>query len=119
MVTDTNPLYEKMDDNLNADVRDRLGSTVAVTDKNGTLMQQNGYYPYGEPWREPSGQPYLYGGKERMRDNGLNEYDFSARRLNSALCLWTTPDPLAQKFVNTNPYTYCAAMKIWTSRSYF
>ena len=38
-----------------------------------------------EPWREPSGQPWLYSGKQRMRDNGLNEYDFSARRLNFTL----------------------------------
>lgn len=78
----------------------------------GKIEQHTGYYPYGEPWSEPSGQPWLYGGKERMHDNGLNEYDFSARRLNSALCLWTTPDPLAQKFANTNPYTYCAANPI-------
>ena len=91
---------------------DFQGNVTMVTDGKGALEQHNGYYPYGEPWREPSGQPYLYGGKERMRDNGLNEYDFSARRLNSALCLWTTPDPLAEQFANTNPLAYCAANPI-------
>ena len=48
------------------------------TDASGTLEQHTGYYPYGEPWREPTGQPYLYGGKERMRDGALNDYDFTA-----------------------------------------
>ena len=54
-------------------------------------------------------KPYLYGGKERMRDGQLNDYDFSARRLNSALALWTAPDPMARDFSNINPYVYCAA----------
>ena len=33
---------------------------------------------------QPDGQPWLYGGKERMRDGALNGCDFCARRLNSA-----------------------------------
>ena len=91
---------------------DFQGNITMVTDATGKVEQHTGYYPYGEPWREPTGQPWLFGDKERMRDNGLNEYDFSARRLNAALCLWTTPDPLAQKFANTNPYAYCAGNPI-------
>jgi len=58
------------------------------------------------------GQPYLYGSKERMRDGGLNEYDYSARRLNSPLALWTAPDPLALKYSNISPYAYCASNPI-------
>jgi len=91
---------------------DWQGSVTMVTDNNGDLVQHTGYYPYGEPWREPSGQPYLFGGKERLRDNALNEYDFAARHLNSALCIWTAPDPLADDYAPTNPYTYCAANPI-------
>lgn len=86
---------------------DWQGNVTMVTDAQGALEQHTGYYPYGEPWREPKGQPLLYGGKERLRDNSLNEYDFSARRLNSSLCLWTTPDPLSEKNINVNPYSYC------------
>ncbi len=88
------------------------GNTTMVTDASGTLEQHTGYYPYGEPWREPTGQPYLYGGKERMRDGALNDYDFTARRLNSALCLWSTPDPCALDYGSLNPYIYCAANPI-------
>ncbi len=91
---------------------DFQGNTTMVTDASGTLEQHTGYYPYGEPWREPTGQPYLYGGKERMRDGALNDYDFTARRLNSALCLWSTPDPCALDYGSLNPYIYCAANPI-------
>ena len=91
---------------------DFQGNITMVTDRDGQLCQHTGYYPYGEPWREPSGQPYLYGGKERMRDGSLNDYDFSARRLNSALALWTAPDPMARDFSNINPYVYCASNPI-------
>ena len=85
---------------------------VDVSDSDGKIAQHTGYYPYGEPWSEPTGQPYLFGDKERLREGGLNEYDFGARRYNSALALWTTPDPLASKFGNINPYTYCAGNPI-------
>ena len=91
---------------------DFQGNITMVTDRDGQICQHTGYYPYGEPWREPAGQPYLYGGKERMRDGSLNDYDFSARRLNSALALWTAPDPMARDFSNINPYVYCAGNPI-------
>ena len=91
---------------------DWQGSVTMVTDESHSLVQHTGYYPYGEPWREPSGQPYLYGAKERQRDGGLNEYDHSARRLNSALALWTAPDPLALSYAGTSPYAYCASNPI-------
>ncbi len=91
---------------------DFQGNITMVTDSEGKIEQHTGYYPYGEPWHEPAGQPYLYGGKERMRDGGLNDYDFSARRLNSALALWSTPDPKAIDFTPINPYVYCAGNPI-------
>ena len=46
------------------------------------------------------------------RDGSLNDYDFSARRLNSALALWTAPDPMARDFAGINPYVYCASNPI-------
>ncbi len=91
---------------------DFQGNITMVTGQEGKIEQHTGYYPYGEPWHEPAGQPYLYGGKERMRDGGLNDYDFSARRLNSALALWSTPDPKAVDFTPINPYVYCAGNPI-------
>ncbi|MDE6301056.1 MAG: hypothetical protein K2M19_05020 [Muribaculaceae bacterium] len=91
---------------------DWQGSVTMVTDRYGQIVQHTGYYPYGEPWREPEGQPYLFAGKERMRDNGCAEYDFSARRYNSALVLWSTPDPRALDYGHLSPYTFCAGNPI-------
>ena len=91
---------------------DTWGNIAMVTDRHGKIEQHNGYYPYGEPWREPSGQPNLFAGKERRRDGALNDYDFTARCLNSALCLWSTPDPCTLTYTPLNPYIYCAANPI-------
>ena len=91
---------------------DWQGNVAIVTDRDGQIEQHNGYYPYGEPWREPSGQNRLFGGKERMRDGGLNDYDYVARRLNSATGIWAQPDPMARDFAGTNPYVFCGANPI-------
>ena len=91
---------------------DWQGNVAMVTDRDGQIEQHNGYYPYGEPWREPTGQNRLFGGKERMRDDGLNDYDYVARRLNSATGIWGQPDPMAGDFAGTNPYVFCGANPI-------
>ncbi len=91
---------------------DYQGNISMVTDSVGYIEQHNGYYPYGEPWREPTGQPRLYGGKERERFMALNYYDFHARQLNSATAHWNAPDALAFKYPGISPYTYCAANPI-------
>ena len=64
---------------------DAIGSVELVIDGKGRVEQHTGYYPYGEPWREPSGQPYLFGGKERRRFASLGDSDFHARFLTTAL----------------------------------
>ena len=91
---------------------DWQGNVTMVTNSEGKIAQHTGYYPYGEPWSEPAGQPYLFGGKERLREGVLNEYDFGARRYNSALALWTTPDPKSVDYSSTNPYIYCGGNPI-------
>lgn len=78
---------------------------MAVTD--GFDIQKTTYYPYGEPTVEPKGQRYLFGGKEREHAGGRNSYDFGARNL-TPYGTWSSPDPMATKFYNLNPYSYCA-----------
>ena len=91
---------------------DWQGNVTMVTNSEGKIAQHTGYYPYGEPWSEPAGQPYLFGGKERLREGALNEYDFGARRYNSALALWTTPDPMARDYSPYCPYIHCGSNPI-------
>ncbi|MDE6020400.1 MAG: hypothetical protein K2H01_05310 [Ruminococcus sp.] len=88
-------------------ITDYQGNNVAVLNSSGGLVQSTDYYPYGEPWLEPEGQPWLYSGNERLRMDGINEYDFNARRYNSALGCFTTWDPLCEKRPWESPYAFC------------
>ena len=47
--------------------RDWQGNVVLTVDADNNVEQIVGYYPYGEPWREPWGQRQtLFAGKERQ-----------------------------------------------------
>ena len=85
---------------------DWQGNNAVVADNRGNVVQETTYYPYGEPTIEPTGQRYLFGGKEREHAGGRNAYDFGARILTPYGC-WSTPDPLAEKFYSISPYSYC------------
>ena len=91
---------------------DAIGSVELVIDGNGNVEQHTGYYPYGEPWREPAGQPYLFGGKERRRFAGLGDYDFHARFLTTSTALWQAPDLHAGNRPWLSPFVFCSANPI-------
>lgn len=57
-------------------VTDYQGNNAGVICTDGQMIQKTEYYPYGELWREPEGQPWLCGANERLRMDGVNEYDF-------------------------------------------
>jgi RHS repeat-associated protein len=92
--------------------KDRLGNNVAVADATGAVQQVTHYYPYGKPINGASSeqnlQPYKYGGKEQETMMGLAQYDFHARTLDYSYNIFTTQDPLAEKYYNISPYAYCA-----------
>ena len=55
------------------------------------------------------GHPFRFTGKELDKLNGLNMYDFGARLFDVAgVPMWTSIDPLAEKYYNVTPYSYCA-----------
>ena len=58
---------------------DFQGNNIAVVDAGGSITQRTYYYPYGEPWRYPDGQPYLFSDKELTRADGRHAYTFPAR----------------------------------------
>ena len=76
-------------------LRDGLGSVGMTVDNTGKVEQHVQYY--------------LYGGKERRRFGGLNDYDFHARFLNPAAALWHAPDPHASRYPWLSPYAFCAS----------
>ena len=113
--------YVDSDDNgsptgWNYYVTDHLGSTRMVVGSDNTVRETINYYPFGSEMRmqDPAQmtgdfqQPYRFTGKELDRLNGLNMYDFGARWYDVAgVPMWTSVDPLAEKYYHVSPYAYC------------
>ena len=107
-------------------VADYLGSNIAVTRSDGTLVQSATYYPYGEPHRDPASSsgigiagpeqqtsgtsidtPYLYGGKEYVRRDGLREYIYGARMCIPSETRFSSMDKHAENYPSFSPYAFC------------
>ena len=98
-------------------VTDHLGSTRMVVSSNDSIRETINYYPFGSEMRmeapaqmtsDPS-HPFRFTGKELDKQNGLNMYDFGARLFDVAgVPMWTSVDPLAEKYYPYSPYNYCA-----------
>ena len=92
---------------------DWQGNVTMVTDGKGQLEQHNGYYPYGEPWREPKGQhSRLFAGKERFEGLARGTSDFGPRHHYPALAQWTGIDRLGHRNPRFNTYVFCGANPI-------
>ena len=92
-------------------LKDHLGNNRVVIDQNGSVEQVNHYYPFGGLFGEGTSntnQAYKYNGKELDRMHGLDWYDYGTRNYDTALPVWTTVDPLAEKYYNSSTYAYCA-----------
>ena len=100
-------------------VTDHLGSTRMVVDSKNNVKETINYYPYGSEMRiqdpaliqqtDNNWHPFRFTGKELDKQNGLNMYDFGARLFDVAgVPMWTSVDPLAEKYYNVTPYSYCA-----------
>jgi RHS repeat-associated protein len=100
-------------------VTDHLGSTRKVVDSNNNVKETINYYPFGSEMRmqDPAQiqqtdnglHPFRFTGKELDKQNGLNMYDFGARLFDVAgVPMWTSVDPLAEKYYPFTPYSYCA-----------
>jgi len=90
--------------------KDHLGNNRWIGDEDGNVVQYTDYYPFGLPFDDstnPDTQPYKYNGKEYDRMHGLNMYDYSARYYDPAFPVFTTVDPLAEKYYEVSPYAYC------------
>ena len=89
---------------------DHLGNNRVVVNASGSVEQVNHYYPYGGLMGESTNgdvQRYKYNGKELDRMGGLNWYDYGARHMDAARGVFTTMDPLAEKYYDISPYAYC------------
>jgi RHS repeat-associated protein len=97
-------------------ITDHLGSTRMVVDSNDSIRETISYYPFGSEMRMENpalltggnSHPFRFTGKELDRLNSLNMYDFGARWYDVAgVPMWTSIDPLAEKYYSLSPYNYC------------
>jgi RHS repeat-associated protein len=89
---------------------DHLGSTRAVVTPNGTVRERNDYHPFGLRWSNSGTQisdnRFRFSGKENQTTGNLPYQDFGARFFGGKLPIWTTPDPLAEKYYSWSQYNY-------------
>jgi len=93
-------------------LKDHLGNTRVVINSNGTIIEKSHYYPtgmrfYPESTSNSGALPYRLTGKELETMNGLNQYDFGARRRMTGIPIWTTMDPKCEKRPWESPYAVC------------
>ena len=93
-------------------ITDHLGSTRVVLNNAGSVLERYDYYPYGEKIdvsvANTGNTDYLYTGKESQNALfGINWYD-SAARFQTTDGIFTSIDPLAEKYYHISPYAYCA-----------
>ena len=92
-------------------IRDHQGNNRVVANYQGTIEQTTHYYPYGGILSQSTNQgvqKYKYNGKELDRMHGLDMYDFGARQQDPEVGMFTSMDPLCEKYYNISPYAYCA-----------
>ncbi|WMJ75311.1 RHS repeat-associated core domain-containing protein [Cytophagaceae bacterium ABcell3] len=86
-------------------LEDHLGSSSIQLDTNGTLVNSEEYYPFGETSFGSYGKKrYRFCGKEKDEESGL--YYYGMRYYNAWTCRFVSVDPLAGKFPHLSPYNY-------------
>ncbi|MBB3187862.1 RHS repeat-associated core domain-containing protein [Microbacter margulisiae] len=92
-------------------LKDHQGNNTEVLNQAKQVMEYSDYYPDGMRFEESTSNsaalPYRYNGKELESMNGLNQYDYGARRRETGIPVWTTVDPLCEKYYGVSPYAYC------------
>lgn len=93
--------------------KDHLGSTRTVLNASGTVLEKNDYYPFGLRHANSSyvitaNNRYKFNGKEDQMVGSLGLLDFGFRMYDPMLGRWQGIDPLAEKYLSTSPYVYCA-----------
>ena len=97
---------------VNYVLTDHLGSVRTLVDANGTILEQNDFYPFGskhtnEAYASNSSNRFLFSGKERQDLLDLNTYDFGARMYDSSIARWAAVDPLCEDCYSLSLYNYC------------
>ncbi len=97
-------------------LKDHLGNTRVAFDQNGTVLQDNSYYPFGMSidglnytnTAQSTPNKYLYNGKMMQDEMGLGWLDYGARFYDPVLGRFNTQDRFSEKYMGLTPYHYGA-----------
>ena len=92
-------------------IHDYQSNNRLIMVSNDTAPQTNHYYPSGVLMAKSTSQglqPFKYNGKEFDNIHALNQYDYGARWYDPAMYLFTSMDPMCEKYYHISPYAYCA-----------
>ena len=92
-------------DDVVYNLEDQIGSSSVRLDLNGTVIDKEEYYPFGDSsLRTFTYKRYRYVGKERDAESGL--YYYGARYYAAWACRFISVDPLAGKYAQLTLYNY-------------
>ncbi len=89
--------------------KDHLGSSAQISDIDANIVHHIEYMPYGENFFEKRSHwatRYKFNAKEKDEETGL--YYYGARYYSPELSIWTSVDPLSDKYPSMSPFMYCA-----------
>ena len=102
---------ESMSPQYYYEIADHQGNIRYIAQDGASYVNTYEYYPFGGTVNSDQkgvGTPFRYNGKELEPDDGLDWYDYAARRYDPALGRFTSIDPLAAKYPDVSPYAYCS-----------
>jgi RHS repeat-associated protein len=92
-------------DDITYNLEDQIGSSVARLSINGTVIDKEEYYPFGDSsLRTFTYKRYHYVGREKDAESGL--YYYGARYYAAWTCRFISVDPLAADYPFYTPYNY-------------
>lgn len=87
-------------------LEDHLGSSSVLLENNGTLINREEYYPFGETsFGSYAKKRYKYSGKERDEESGL--YYFKFRYQSAWTCRFISVDPISADYPFNSSYAFC------------
>ena len=105
MIRVGSPFPDDITDAVTYNLEDQIGSSVARLDVNGTIIDREEFYPYGDSsLRTFTKKRYRYVGKEKDLESGL--YYYGARYYLPWTCRFISIDPLASDYPFYTPYNY-------------
>lgn len=105
MVRIGTPFPDDIADAVTYNLENQIGSSVARLDSNGTLIDREEFFPYGDSsLRTFTKKRYRYVGKEKDLESGL--YYYGARYYSPWTCRFISVDPLSSKYAQLSPYNY-------------